>query len=211
MAESAVFLDRDGTILEDPGYLDNPEGLVIYHEALEAVQLLRETGMRVVVVTNQSGLARGLFTERTLHEIHDILREAFLHQGAPLDAIYFCPHHPQASVAQYRRHCNCRKPEPGLLRRAAEALGIDLARSYMIGDKLSDMSAGHRAGCKAAILVQTGQGAQALKDLDQRKPSRSNSSAGRRPAEQPDHVASDILQAAQWIVEDRRVPREDVD
>ena len=209
MAESAVFLDRDGTVVEDAGYLDDSEGLVIYGEALDAVQLIREVGMRVVVVTNQSGLARGLFSEKTLHEIHDGLREAFLHQGSPLDAIYFCPHHPQADVAQYRRHCNCRKPEPGLLRRAAEALGIDLARSYMIGDKLSDIVAGHRAGCKAAILVETGQGAQAVSQLEERKPSRSASTGNRRPLGQPEHVAPDILQAAQWILEDRRVPRDD--
>ena len=208
MAESAVFLDRDGTILEDPGYLDDSEGLVIYGEALDAVQIIREVGMRVVVVTNQSGLARGLFSEKALHDIHDSLREAFLHQGSPLDAIYFCPHHPQADVAQYRRHCNCRKPEPGLLRRAAEALGIDLARSYMIGDKISDIVAGHRAGCKAAILVETGAGAQSVKELEKRKPSRS-ASTGRPSMGQPEHVASDILQAAQWILEDRRVPRDD--
>ncbi len=209
MAESAVFLDRDGTIVEDSGYLDDPEGLVIYGEALDAVQLIREVGMKVVVVTNQSGLARGLFSEKTLHDIHDILREAFLHQGSPLDAIYFCPHHPRAEVAQYRRHCNCRKPEPGLLRRAAEALGIDLARSYMIGDKMSDIVAGHRAGCKAAVLVKTGQGTQSASRLEKLNPPRNDSTGNRRPLDRPEHVASDILQAAQWILEDRRVPRED--
>ncbi|HSR53822.1 MAG TPA: D-glycero-beta-D-manno-heptose 1,7-bisphosphate 7-phosphatase [Acidobacteriota bacterium] len=211
MAEVAVFLDRDGTVMEDVGYLDNPDRVAIFEEAIEAISALREAGFKIVIVTNQSGLARGLFTEKTLNDIHDTLRAAFQHQGAPLDGIYYCPHHPQAQVARFRRHCNCRKPEPGLLRRAAEQLEIDLGRSYMIGDKVADVIAGHRAGCRS-VLVRTGEGERALERLEKGQvktpepssSSSSNSGSKRRSPEEPDYVASNVLQAAEWILEDRR-------
>lgn len=195
MAETAVFLDRDGTIIEDVGYLADADGLVIFAEAIEAVQALRESGMKVVVVTNQSGVARGLIRERVLEEIHDNLRAAFRHQGAPLDAIYFCPHHPKAKLDRYRRHCDCRKPEPGMLRRAAEALTIDLGRSYMVGDKIDDVVAGHRAGCQS-VLVRTGAGRQSARRLEQQADS---IPAARRP----EAIAADVREAADWILKDR--------
>ncbi|HSR68363.1 MAG TPA: D-glycero-beta-D-manno-heptose 1,7-bisphosphate 7-phosphatase [Acidobacteriota bacterium] len=212
MAEVAVFLDRDGTVMEDVGYLDDPDGVAIFEEAIEAISALREAGFKIVIVTNQSGLARGLFTEKTLNDIHDTLRAAFQHQGAPLDGIYYCPHHPQAAVARFRRHCNCRKPEPGLLRRAAEQLEIDLGRSYMVGDKVADVLAGHRAGCRA-VLVRTGEGEKALEKFQTgqveppkstARPSAEANSSRRRSPEEPDYVACNVLDAAHWILKDRR-------
>lgn len=198
MAHSALFLDRDGTIVEDVGYLNDPDGLVIYEGAFAAVQAIRELGFKTVVVTNQSGLARGLIDENTLNAIHECLRDVFLHQGAPLDAVYYCPHHPEATVQRYRRHCSCRKPEPGLLRRAAEALEIDLARSYLVGDKISDIVAGHRAGCRS-ILVRTGQGMQSIAELDANA-----ARSGPHNRGIPDYIADDVLKAAEWIVERHR-------
>lgn len=195
MAEKAVFLDRDGTLIEDVGYLSDPEGLLIFDEAFEAVRSLREIGMKIVVVTNQSGIARGLFDEPTLDEIHDNLRAAFRHQGAPLDAIFHCPYHPDAEVQRYRRHSSLRKPAPGMLRQAALTMEIDLARSFMIGDTLKDIVAGHRAGC-LSILVRTGKGREALstlKDLPSLDPTLSPAKA------QPDYIAEDVLKAADWI------------
>ncbi len=205
MAERAVFLDRDGTMIEDVGYLDDPEGIAIYAEAIEAVQNLREHGWKIVVVTNQSGVARGLFDEGTLERIHDQLREAFLHQGAPIDAILTCPHHPEANVLRYRRHCTCRKPQPGLLRRAAQSMEIDLARSYMIGDKLSDVEAGHRASCRS-ILVLTGVGQESVSALED---SKDRASRGRAALAQPDHVADNLLEASEWLLREESAPVED--
>jgi len=179
-ARGAVFLDRDGTINEETQYLCDPRSLRLIPGAAEAVRRLNQSGAPVIVVTNQAGVGRGYYSESRVAEVHAELARALAAQGAHLDAIYYCPHHPDEG-------CTCRKPEPGMLLRAAEEWEIDLARSYMVGDKLSDLQAGQRAGCRS-VLVLTGYGAQALPTLG---------SEGGRP---PDHVACDLADAVTWIL-----------
>jgi len=166
----AVFLDRDGTINEDPGYLSDVGKLKIIPGAVEAVNLLKEEGFLIFIVTNQSGLARGLFGAEDLERIHHKLKEIF-----PLDGISYCPHHPDED-------CACRKPRPEMVRDIVDKFGIDLGESYLIGDALSDMETGQRAGCKS-ILVLTGKGKETEALLREGGP----------PVE---FIAKDILEAA---------------
>lgn len=190
---SAIFLDRDGTINDEVGYLDNADKLRIIPAAFQAVRLINSSGMRAVVITNQAGVAKGLFTEEFVREINEQIQSALLAQGALIDRFYFCPHHPTEGIDPYRLICNCRKPEPGLLLQAAVDLNIDLARSYVIGDRLRDVETAHRAGAKG-VLVMTGYG----QDLMQKSgPDRANE------LNQPDYIAQDILEAVHWILKDR--------
>jgi len=154
----AVFLDRDGTVIEEVGYLSRPEQFRLLPGAAAAIRQLNERDIPVVLVTNQSGVARGKFSENDLAEIHRHLRELLATEDARLDAIYYCPHHPREGQAPYRRDCVCRKPAPGMLQQAAREHGLDLAASVMIGDSLRDLEAGAAAGCKTRILVMTGHG-----------------------------------------------------
>lgn len=171
---AAVFLDRDGTIVEEVDYLTRPEQLRLIPGAAAAIRRLNERGLAVVVVTNQSAIARGLLSEAGLAEIHDRLRTMLAAEGARLDAIYYCPHLPEkaaiganraAASALYRQTCDCRKPEPGLLLRAARELDLDPAVSAMIGDGARDLAAGAAAGCRTLILVRTGHGAAEATNL----------------------------------------------
>jgi D-glycero-D-manno-heptose 1,7-bisphosphate phosphatase len=154
----AVFLDRDGTIVEDVDYLTQPSQLRLIPGAATAIGRLNARARPVIVVTNQSAVARGLLTESGLDAVHASLRELLAAQGAHVDAIYYCPHHPEAADAAYRRDCDCRKPAAGMLLQAARDHGLDLAASVMIGDSLRDLKAGAAAGCKSLILVRTGHG-----------------------------------------------------
>ena len=154
----ACFLDRDGVIVEDVHHLCAPEQLVLIPGAPEAIAQLNRLGVPVVVVTNQSAVARGLVTEQGLAEIHTELDRTLRAFNARIDRYYYCPHHPTEGRGEYRTGCDCRKPAPGLLLRAADEMGLDLGRSILIGDKLGDIEAGHRAGC-CTILVRTGYGA----------------------------------------------------
>ncbi|MEK7374927.1 MAG: HAD family hydrolase, partial [Thermodesulfobacteriota bacterium] len=140
--QAAVFLDRDGTINEEVGYLDRIEKLRLIPGAAEAIRLINESGMKAIVVTNQSGVARKFFDEASVDEVHARLRDMLRAEGAFLDGVYYCPHHPTEGRGDYLRTCDCRKPAPGLLLRAAEELQLDLARSYMVGDTLKDIEAG---------------------------------------------------------------------
>jgi len=176
--KGAVFLDRDGTICVLVEYMDDPDQVELLPEAAEAIRTFNKLGMLVVMITNQSALARGYFTEDVLGAIHERLNRILEKEGAHIDAIYYCPHHPDDK-------CKCRKPEPGLLIKAAEELGIDLKRSFMVGDKVDDAAAGKAAGCKG-ILVLTGYGLGELALRDQWKVV-------------PDHIADDLLGAAEWI------------
>lgn len=153
----AVFLDRDGTINEEKEYLWRVEEFRFISGAVEAVRLLKEAGFLVVVVTNQSGIGRGYYGEQDLERLHDHMRAELEKQGTDVDACYFCPHHPHHGVGKYATECDCRKPLPGMLLQAAVDLDIDLASSWMIGDKKADIDAGFAAGC-SAILVRTGYG-----------------------------------------------------
>lgn len=150
MADRAVFLDRDHTIIDDPGYIDDPEKVSLLPDAAAAIRTLNQSEYKVVVVTNQSGVARGLVSEDRLSEIHDRLRELLHEQGAEIDAIYYCPflEGPEATIKKYRRKSPLRKPEPGMLLKAADDLGIDLETSWMVGDSDRDILAGQRAGCR---------------------------------------------------------------
>lgn len=148
----AVFLDRDGVLIEDTGYPDDPDRIALLPGVAEGLRRLQAGGWRLVVVTNQSGIARGKFSLETLEAIHARLRELLAAEGVRLDALYYCPHHPDGSEPRFRTACNHRKPAPGMLRSAAEALGLDLAACWMIGDKESDVRAGQAAGCRTVRI-----------------------------------------------------------
>jgi D-glycero-D-manno-heptose 1,7-bisphosphate phosphatase len=205
---AAVFLDRDGTINEEVGYLDHLDKLRLISGAAEAIRLIRESGMLAVVVTNQSGVARGFFDEAFVDEVHERLRGMLGREGASLDGIYFCPHHPTEGKEFYVRNCTCRKPAPGMFLKAAEELCIDPQRSFMIGDTLKDIEAGSRFGARG-ILVLTGYGAEAAKTLSSAEnprpqvPEDKNRPAGGEPSVRPAHIATDILAAVRWLLKDR--------
>ena len=167
----AVFLDRDGTLNREVDFLADPAQLELLPGVAEGLARLAEDQWRLCVVTNQSGVARGLVSEADLAEIHTRLRKLLSRKGAHLDWIGHCPHHPDHGPAGLRRVCDCRKPEPGLLQRAAVELDIDLTRSWMVGDSARDLEAGRAAGCQS-ILVGTGNGAQTLEAMEvhERKP-----------------------------------------
>jgi histidinol-phosphate phosphatase family protein len=170
----AVFLDRDGTIARDVHYCRRPEDFEILPTVPDAIRLLNENGFKVVVITNQSGIARGYFTEETLAQIHDKMSRELARYGAWVDAIYYCPHHPDD-------RCECRKPKTALFHRAAEEHDINLDASYVVGDMQMDVAAGKALGCHT-ILVTTGSG------------------QGEDIIDPPDYVADSLLQAAQWII-----------
>jgi len=180
---AAVFLDRDGTINEEVGYLDRMDKLRLLPGAGEAVRLINDSGMKVVVITNQSGIGRGLFDEAFVREVHAEMSRMLGEEGAAIDGYYFCPHHPTEGIGKYRQSCSCRKPAPGLLLQAAAELAIDLSRSYMVGDMPKDVEAGQRAGA-GGVLVRTGYG----------------NTVELGPVK-PDYIAPDVLTAVRWILE----------
>lgn len=184
----AVFLDRDGTISAEVGYLDDPARLELIPGSAEAIRACNGSGLLVVVVTNQSGVARGYFTEETVRATHARLTELLAAQGARVDGFYFCPHHPGKGEPPYRLECECRKPRPGMINAACRDLPIDPARSYMVGDKWSDYEFGSRNGLHS-VLVLTGYG-------------RAEYELNRGVRGMPDHVATDLRAAANWILED---------
>ena len=160
----AVFLDRDGVITQDPPhYAYRLDQLKLIPKSAEAIRLLNKNNFQVIVVSNQSGVARGYYKEKDLMKFNYALEEELKKDDAYIDAIYYCPHHPEAKIERYKINCNCRKPKPGMLKKAAKELNIDLKLSFMIGDKLSDIEAGKRAGCKT-IIVKTGYGIEELKN-----------------------------------------------
>ena len=165
-------MDRDGTISEEVAYVDRVDRFAIYPWTPLAIRKLNLAGIKTVVITNQSGVARGLFAESTVEEVHAKLREELSRAGAFLDGIYYCPHHPEGLVKEYRIQCDCRKPATGLLHRAARDLHIDLSASYVIGDKYSDVELAFAAGARG-ILVLSGYGKgewECNRDVWQRQP-----------------------------------------
>jgi D-glycero-D-manno-heptose 1,7-bisphosphate phosphatase len=153
----AVLLDRDGTINEDVGYLTDVAALRIYPFATDAIRLLRRAGYAVVVVTNQGGIARGLMTRAFVEATHARMAETLARGGALVDAWHYCPHHPASVIEGLSTPCACRKPGPGMARAAAESLGLDLTRSWVIGDHWRDVQMGQAVGARA-ILLRTGHG-----------------------------------------------------
>lgn len=186
----AVFLDRDGTLNTGEPYLDNAEHLRLFDGVGSAIARLNAQRLHAVVVTNQSGVARDYFTERSLNKIHQKLEELILSDGAHLDGIYYCPHHPEIGASPYRKVCDCRKPGTGLLQQAAQDLGIRLSDSYVVGDRLVDLEAGRRVGAKL-ILVLTGHGEEEQLKLP-------------RHTIRPDHIAANLQESVDWIIEDVR-------
>ena len=155
----AVFLDRDGTLIEEVGYLDRAERVDLYPWSVDAVRALNRAGLRVVLVSNQSGVARGFFTEAVVEQVHDHIAALLEAGGARIDAYYYCPHHPDGSVAQYSRVCDCRKPGRGMVDRAARELGIDPERSFVVGDRWLDVALARASA--PALLVRTGYAGRA--------------------------------------------------
>ena len=165
----AVFLDRDGTLIEHVELMRRIEDIRFFPEAEQAVKKLNELGFLVVVITNQPVVARGLIDEKGIDEIHAVLVSELDKKGAKIDAVYFCPHHPEATLESYRVKCECRKPEPGMIIKAIKDHGIDPDQSYVIGDSMSDIEAGKRAGIKT-ILIKTGPGHATDKNYQELKP-----------------------------------------
>lgn len=185
----AVFFDRDGTINEQMGYINHISRFHLLPRAASAIRLLNEHDIPVVIVTNQSGVGRGYFPESLVAEVHEKMKRLLADKGAHVDGLYVCPHHPEAKVAKYRLSCDCRKPQIGLFRRAAQALELDLSRSYVVGDRWSDLKAA--TNCKATgILVLTGYGKGDMKYI------------GPEENIQPRHIAEDLYDAALWIIKE---------
>jgi D-glycero-D-manno-heptose 1,7-bisphosphate phosphatase len=190
----AVFIDRDGTLTEEVGYVNHPDRLRLLPRSAEAIRRLNAAGVPAVVVTNQAGIARGYFSEDVLNAVNASLVAQLAAGGARLDGIYACLHHPTEGAPPYRARCECRKPLPGLLTRAAAELDLDLSRSVMVGDKASDLVPGRAVGARTA-LVLTGYGRG---EWEYRR--------ARFPV-MPDHVAADLLDAVEWALAGGGRPR----
>jgi D,D-heptose 1,7-bisphosphate phosphatase len=186
----AVFLDRDGTINVEVGYLSRPEDFALIEGSAQAVRCFNEAGFLVVVVSNQSGVARGYFGEQDVKKVNEKMARELERFGARLDAIYYCPHYPEGVVEEYRRECDCRKPGPGMIRLAEKELGIDVPNSYVVGDHRGDIVLAKNVGARS-ILVITGHGADELEKL-------------RHEGVEPDHVVKDLAEAADRILTEVR-------
>jgi D-glycero-D-manno-heptose 1,7-bisphosphate phosphatase len=156
MSRKAAFIDRDGVLNEERAFVHRAEDFVFVPGAVQALRALQAQGYLLVVVTNQSGIARGLYSEADYHALTRHIRERLESEGIHLDAVEYCPHLPDAPVERYRIQCDCRKPKPGMLNRAIRALGIDVGASFLVGDRLSDVEAGRAAGIGRCFLVRTG-------------------------------------------------------
>lgn len=181
----AVFLDRDGTIIADVGYLDAIDRIAFFPWTVDAIRMLNRAGFPVVVITNQSGIARGIFTESFVEETHRAISTRLEAGGAHVDAYYYCPHHPNGSVAAFASVCDCRKPGRALVDRAAADLGLDLVRSVMVGDRWLDVALGQAMGGRS-ILVRTGVGVG-----EEARPS---------PGVTADAIVDNLAAAASWIL-----------
>ncbi|MEK7378636.1 MAG: HAD family hydrolase [Candidatus Binatota bacterium] len=183
---AAVFVDRDGTLIREIGYLSRLEQIEILPLVPEAIQLFHQQGLKVAVITNQSAVARGIITEDKLQQIHKELAAQLARRGAFLDGIYYCPHHPTEGMAPYRISCSCRKPNAGLAERAAAELNLDVSRSYVVGDQSSDMALAARIGAKGVLI----------------------NAEGDRGHGQESGVAfltvEDLWEAARWVIQDLR-------
>jgi D-glycero-D-manno-heptose 1,7-bisphosphate phosphatase len=187
MKKPAVFLDRDGTINEQMGYINHLSRFVIFPGVVEAVRLLNTHEFWAIVLTNQGGVARGYYPIELMHEIHDFLKRSLKNKGAIIDGIFYCPHHPAGIVPEYSTECDCRKPKTGLVHQALEAFDIDMTKSYVVGDRHVDIELASCLGIDG-ILVKTGYG---LGEIDYVLP--------QHPAK-PSYIAQDLLGAVEWIL-----------
>lgn len=189
MEKSAVFLDRDGTLTEEVGYVNHPSRLRLIQGTAEAVRLLNQAGVLAIVATNQAGVARGYFEEEMILKVHERLENLLEEGGARLDAIFYCPHHPTEGPPGYRVKCDCRKPGTGMIEAASTRFGLDPAGCYVVGDKNSDVEFGRKIGAKT-VQVMTGYG---LGEFE----------FGRHKWKaEPDYIARDLLDAVKWILAD---------
>lgn len=185
--QKVVFLDRDGTINEEVNYLHRPEDLRVLAGVPEALRLLKDHGYRLVIVTNQAGVARGYYTEAEVEKLHNCLNQVLRKQGGEIDRFYYCPHHPGYGIGAYKKQCHCRKPGTGMFEMAEQVEPVDKTQSWMIGDKLIDIQAGKSYGVKTA-LVGTGYGTQVHREQIEK-------------GEQPyDIFAQTLMDAARSIV-----------
>ena len=185
MTSRAVFLDRDGTLIEEVNYLDRIERVAFFPWSVDAVRVLNRAGFRVIVVSNQSGVARGLFTEATVNTVHRHIESRLAEGGAHVDAYYYCPHHPEGTVDGYRKRCDCRKPGRGLVDRAVAEFGIDPTRSFVVGDRWLDVGLAHAVGARG-VLVRTGYGS-----TEEERP---------LPGLTADAIVDNLIAAASWIL-----------
>jgi D-glycero-D-manno-heptose 1,7-bisphosphate phosphatase len=188
MKRPAVFIDRDGTISEEVGYVNHPSRFRVFSYSAEAIRILNDAGWLAIVITNQAGVARGYFSEDVIHKIHDRLTSDLQNGAAKLDAIYYCAHHPSVGDPPYRLDCDCRKPKPGLIHQAAKDFEIDLAASWMAGDRYSDVELARNAGLRS-VFVLSGYG---------RGEWEYQSSSWKH---QPDLVCENLLEAVKSIVD----------
>ena len=182
---AAVFLDRDGTLIEERGYLDRLDLLALFPWTVDAIRLLNREGLAPVVVTNQSAIGRGVIDEPFLNHVHATIDRHLAAGRARMEAYYFCPHHPDAELEPYRQVCRCRKPQPGLIERACQELQLDPARSIMVGDRWLDVACGRAAGTRT-VLVRTGHGAHE----EERPPA----------GVQADAILNNLMEAVGWIL-----------
>ena len=190
VSRQAVFIDRDGTLTEEVGYVNHPSRLRLLPRAAQAIRRLNEAGVAAVLATNQAGIARGYFSQDVLHAVNDALVSQLKDAGAHLDGIYVCSHHPHEGQPPFRADCDCRKPKPGLLVRAAAELGLDLRASTMVGDKPSDLVPARAVGARG-VLVLTGYGRG---EWEYRRADFPFA---------PDFVAEDLLDAVEWVLAGR--------
>ncbi len=181
----AVFFDRDGTLNVEVGHMIRLNHFEMYPFASRAVKQVNDAGLLVIVITNQSGVARGFFPEEHVHTANAQLVQHVQADGARIDRIYYCPHHPEGPVEKYMQTCNCRKPAPGMLEQAAAEFGIQLNQSFVVGDRFVDIEAAHRVGA-SSVLVLTGAGGEEL--------------AAYPNVRQPHHVAGNAEEAVAWIL-----------
>jgi D-glycero-D-manno-heptose 1,7-bisphosphate phosphatase len=186
MKRRAVFMDRDGTISEEVGYINHPSRFRLFPYAKQAIKLLNDNGWLAVVITNQAGVARGYFPEAMIETVHQNLEEELRGEGARVDGIYYCAHHPSVGEPPYRQNCDCRKPKPGLINQAAKDLDIELEQSWMIGDRYSDIELAHNAGVRAALVLSGYGRGEWENQRDEWK-------------YQPDLIADDLLNAVASI------------
>ena len=179
MVNKAVFIDRDGTINVNVEYLNTPDNFQIYPGVAEGIKLLQDNGYKIIVITNQSGIARGYFSEETLDMIHEKMKNELSNKGASIDAIYFCPHHPEDG-------CNCRKPNIGLFKKAIKDFDVDPMHSFIIGDRMLDVEAGFKIGLKTVLVPEDKEKVE--KEMMESKI-------------KPDYVCEDFYSGIKWILD----------
>lgn len=187
MKHIGVFLDRDGTVSEEVGYVNHLSRYKLFPSTAQAIKKLNSAGLKAILITNQAGVARGYFTEDLIWRVHEKLVSELANFDARLDGIYYCPHHPSAGEPPYRANCDCRKPKPGLIYKAAQEHEIDISKSFMVGDKYTDVELAQRIGIKG-VMVMTGYGIGEYEYQRNTWP------------KMPDKIATDLLEAVDWIV-----------